>query len=116
MYKVSSISTIEKHTSFYSSNFINPPFGLSFSNSDIQKTKAWNRNIEIHFNRNGAKKWAELTKNNIGKQIAIVIDNQIYNMPEINNAINGGVAQITGLKDESFAISISESLNASVPE
>lgn len=86
------------------------------SNSDIQKTKAQNRNVEIHFNMNGAKKWAEMTKKNMGNHVAFVIDNQIYNMPEINNAINEGVAQITGLKDEAFAKSISASLNSSIPE
>jgi preprotein translocase subunit SecD len=91
---------------------INP----AISNSDIQKTKARNRNVEIYFNINGAKKWAEMTKKNIGNQVAFVIDNQIYNMSEISSVINEGVAQITNLKDEAFATGVSESLNASLPE
>ncbi len=62
----------------------------------------------------GAKKWADLTKQNIGKTIAFIIDNQIYTMPVINGEIKHGVALITGLKNETFAKNISESLNSSI--
>ena len=45
----------------------------------------------------GASKFAEATKENVGKQIAIVYDSQIISAPTVNEAITGGQAQITGM-------------------
>ncbi len=45
----------------------------------------------------GKTKFAEATKANVGKQIAIVYDNQILSAPKVNEAITGGKAQITGM-------------------
>ncbi len=42
-------------------------------------------------------KFAEATKENVGKQIAIVYDSQIISAPTVNEAITGGQAQITGM-------------------
>jgi len=64
----------------------------------------------------GAKKWADFTKQNIGKTIAFTIDNQVYSMPIINGEIKQGIAMITGLNSESIAKNISESLNLSIPK
>jgi preprotein translocase subunit SecD len=83
--------------------------------SSIKKTKANGNNVEIYFNLKGAKKWAEFTKQNIGKMIAFVIDNQIYSMPMINGEIKNGIAMITGLNNEINAKNISEALNFSLP-
>ena len=47
----------------------------------------------------GKEKFAEATKNNVGKQIAIVYDNQVLSAPNVNEAITGGQAQITGMSD-----------------
>ena len=60
----------------------------------------------------GANKWADLTKKNIGKTLAFIIDNQIYTMPVINTEIRNGVALINGLENETFSKNISESLNS----
>ena len=49
--------------------------------SDIYETVCKGQNIEIHFSSVGAMKWAEMTRNNIGKMVAFTIDNQIYTMP-----------------------------------
>jgi preprotein translocase subunit SecD len=84
--------------------------------ASLKKTKANGKNVEIYFNLEGAKKWADFTKQNIGKTIAFTIDNQIYCMPLINGEIKHGIAMITGLNNENIAKSISESLNLSIPK
>jgi SecD/SecF fusion protein len=84
--------------------------------ASINSTKANGKNVEIYFNWEGAKKWADFTKQNIGKTIAFTIDNQIYSMPIINGEIKQGIAMITGLNNESIAKNISESLNLSIPK
>ena len=52
--------------------------------------------ISIVFTKNGAKKFYLLTKENIGKPIAIVIGKQIVSMPTVNSEIIGGKASISG--------------------
>lgn len=44
----------------------------------------------------GAKTWARLTKDNVGRSIAIVLDNYVYSAPKVNGEITGGQSQITG--------------------
>ncbi len=68
--------------------------------SDIKKTKVKGNNVEIYFNLEGANKWANLTKENIGKSIAFIIDKQIYTMPVINNEIRNGMAIINGFNSK----------------
>jgi preprotein translocase subunit SecD len=82
--------------------------------SDINNTKCNGNNVEIHFNMKGAKKWAELTKNNIGKMVAFTIDNQIYTLPKIMAEIRTGEALINGIPNEATAKIISETLNSSI--
>jgi len=86
------------------------------NNSDIKKAKANGNNVVISFNLSGAKKWAKMTKNNVGNTVAFVIDNQIYSMPRVSGEIKGGMAWISGLENKSIAKEISESLNASITE
>lgn len=52
--------------------------------------------VSIEFNKEGSKQFAEVTKNNIGKRLAIVLDNKVKTAPNIREAILGGEAQITG--------------------
>ena len=47
-------------------------------------------------NAEGSKAWARLTKENIGRQIAIVLDEMVYSAPNVNDEITGGRSQITG--------------------
>jgi preprotein translocase subunit SecD len=86
------------------------------NNSDIKKAKANGNNVDIEFNLKGARKWADMTKNNAGNMVAFVIDNQIYAMPKVVSEINRGIAVIYGLENELIAKGISESLNASITE
>ncbi len=52
--------------------------------------------VTMAMNSEGAKKWARLTKNNIGQQIAIVLDNYVYSYPVVQTEISGGRSSITG--------------------
>jgi SecD/SecF fusion protein len=52
--------------------------------------------INMAFNGDGARRFAEVTAANIGKPFAIVLDKQVISAPRINSAITGGSGQITG--------------------
>ncbi|AHF12709.1 preprotein translocase subunit SecD [Barnesiella viscericola DSM 18177] len=52
--------------------------------------------VSMTMNAEGAKTWEKLTRDNIGNAIAIVLDNQVYSFPNVNQAITGGSSQITG--------------------
>ncbi|MFT7538095.1 MAG: SecD/SecF fusion protein [Lysobacterales bacterium] len=52
--------------------------------------------ISLKLNKEGAKEFGALTKNNIGRRLAILLDDQVLSAPNINEAILGGSAQITG--------------------
>ena len=52
--------------------------------------------VNMSMNAEGAKTWAKLTKNNIGKSIAIVLDGYVYSFPTVQSEIRGGRSQITG--------------------
>jgi preprotein translocase subunit SecD len=67
--------------------------------------------VEIRFNLKGARKWAEMTRNNIGKTVAITIDDRVYALPTVMAEIKEGRAMISGLENEDTALKISEALN-----
>ena len=52
--------------------------------------------VNMRMNDSGAQAWATLTRNNIGRPIAIVLDNNVYSFPNVNNEITGGSSEITG--------------------
>jgi SecD/SecF fusion protein len=52
--------------------------------------------IEMSMNSEGAKTWARLTKANVKKSIAIVLDGYVYSFPTVQNEITGGRSSITG--------------------
>jgi len=52
--------------------------------------------VSMTMNSTGAAKWEVITEQNIGKQIAIVMDGQVYSYPNVQNKISGGSSQITG--------------------
>ena len=55
-----------------------------------------NPEVSMSMNGEGASAWARMTGDNIGKQIAIVLDGMIYSYPVVNSKIEGGSSQITG--------------------
>ena len=52
--------------------------------------------VSMKMNTEGARKWAQMTKANMGKAIAIVLDGVVYSAPRVNSEIDGGSSQITG--------------------
>ncbi|MBO4596230.1 MAG: protein translocase subunit SecD [Bacteroidales bacterium] len=52
--------------------------------------------VSMSMNAEGANIWAHLTKDNIGKQIAIVLDGTVYSYPTVNSEITGGNSEISG--------------------
>ena len=52
--------------------------------------------VSMSMNTDGARRWALLTKQNIGKSIAIVLDGYVYSAPNVQTEITGGNSQITG--------------------
>ncbi len=52
--------------------------------------------VSMVMNTEGARKWATLTKQNIGRGIAIVLDGYVYSAPRVNGEIAGGRSEITG--------------------
>lgn len=55
--------------------------------------------VTLQFNEEGAKKFADLTARNVGRQIAILLDGNVLTAPRVSEPITGGNAQITGSKD-----------------
>ena len=52
--------------------------------------------VSMTMNSDGARRWAELTKANVGKAIAIVLDGVVYSAPRVNGEISGGQSSISG--------------------
>lgn len=55
-----------------------------------------NAAVYMNMNNEGARKWADLTKNNKGNAIAIIMDGLVYSYPNVNGMITGGRSQISG--------------------
>ena len=52
--------------------------------------------VSMKMNTEGARRWAQMTKANVGKAIAIVLDGVVYSAPRVTGEIAGGSSQITG--------------------
>ena len=52
--------------------------------------------VSMRMNDEGARQWSRITGQNIGKAIAIVLDDQVYSFPNVNSQIDGGSSQISG--------------------
>ncbi len=52
--------------------------------------------VTMSMNAEGSKVWARLTRENVGRAIAIVLDNYVYSAPRVNSEIKGGNSEITG--------------------
>ena len=59
--------------------------------------------IDIAFTEKGTKDFAEVTRENVGKKLAMIIDGRIYSAPIIRSPITGGTAQINGSFSEQEA-------------
>ena len=52
--------------------------------------------VSMEMNSDGARRWSQITKQNIGRGVAIVLDDAVYSAPRILTQIDGGNSQITG--------------------
>ena len=64
--------------------------------ADFSQTGGAYANVSMSMNAEGAQKWQRITKDNIDKSIAIVLDGFVYSFPTVQNEIAGGNSQITG--------------------
>jgi len=68
---------------------------ITDARADFSQTSAY-ANVSMTMNAEGSQIWARMTKDNIGKSIAISLDGYIYSFPTVNTEITGGSSQITG--------------------
>jgi protein-export membrane protein SecD len=68
--------------------------------------------VELKFSTDGAKKFGDITKRNVGKVVAIALDNQLVEAPRVNEPIYGGSAVITGEFTTQQAKTLQIQLNA----
>ncbi|MDR3142232.1 MAG: protein translocase subunit SecDF [Tannerellaceae bacterium] len=65
--------------------------------ADFAQTPGRNeQEVSMTMNAEGAKAWARLTKENINRSIAIILDDLVYSAPTVQNEITGGRSNITG--------------------
>ena len=68
---------------------------ITDARADFSQFSAY-ANVSMSMNAEGAKTWQRLTKDNIGKSVAIVLDGFVYSFPTVQTEIAGGNSQITG--------------------
>jgi len=68
--------------------------------------------VALEFDSEGSKMFADITRRNVGKSVAIFLDNQILSYPRVDSAIEGGKAVIQGNFTTDEAKQLSVSLNA----
>ncbi|MCO5247555.1 MAG: protein translocase subunit SecD, partial [Chitinophagales bacterium] len=76
----------------------NKPFidGSAVTNSKADIDQFGRTYIGMEMNGEGARKWKKMTGDNVGKNIAIVVDRVVYSAPNVENEISGGNSSITG--------------------
>jgi preprotein translocase subunit SecD len=71
--------------------------GDALTNAEVRIGSQFNEPyVSIEFDREGAQRFERITSENVGKRLAIVLDDTIYSAPAIRERISGGKAQITG--------------------
>ena len=83
-----------------------PLDGGAVTDARVQYGNSGNPEVSMSMNAEGANTWARMTKDNIGRQIAIVLDGMVYSYPTVQSEISGGSSQITG----DFTVEESEDL------
>jgi preprotein translocase subunit SecD len=67
--------------------------------------------IAVTFTEGGRKHFADVTRQNIGKRLAIIIDKQVYSAPVIRTEIPGGKAELSGHFSQREAEDLSKKIN-----
>lgn len=86
--------------------------GKSLVKSDVTYDNMGKPQIAFELNASGAQKFAEVTRENVGRQLAIVLDGEVQTSPKINSEIPGGRGVITGNYTTDDAKKMSTLLNA----
>ena len=84
---------------------------ITDARADFSQTSSY-ANVSMSMNAEGAKAWQRVTKENIGKSIAIVLDGFVYSFPTVQNEIAGGNSQITGNFTVEEAKDLANTLNS----
>jgi len=69
---------------------------ITDASGDFSQRGGSSADVSMSMNSEGAQIWARLTKDNIGRSIAIVLDDNVYSAPTVNQEITGGRSQIYG--------------------
>lgn len=70
--------------------------GETITNAGFDFDQTGKTNVTLEMNPTGARIWADLTKANVNRSIAIVVDNTVYSAPNVNEPIEGGRSSISG--------------------
>lgn len=70
--------------------------GKAVSDASANYDNLRGNEVSMRMNPEGARAWARVTGANVGRQVAIVLDDQVYSAPNVNQAIEGGQSSITG--------------------
>ena len=70
--------------------------GDAVTSASVESDAFKGQTVNMKMNDRGAREWANITRNNIGRPIAIVLDDAVYSYPNVNNEITGGSSEITG--------------------
>ena len=84
---------------------------ITDARADFGQTSAY-ANVSMTMNAEGARDWQLITRDNIGKSIAIVLDGYVYSFPTVQNEIAGGNSQITGNFTVEEAKDLANTLNS----
>lgn len=84
---------------------------ITSARDDFSQTSAY-ANVSMTMSAEGAKAWQRITKDNIGKSIAIVLDGLVYSFPTVQNEIAGGNSQIKGNFTPEEAKDLANTLNS----
>ena len=70
--------------------------GKAVSDASANYDNLRGNEVSMRMNPEGARAWARITAANINRQVAIVLDDQVYSAPNVNSVIEGGQSSITG--------------------
>ena len=86
--------------------------GKNIDRARAMRDQMGQRTISLTFNTQGAEDFKRVTENNVGRQLAIVLDGKLYCAPNIKEAISGGSASIFGNFTDEEAQTVANALQA----
>ena len=86
--------------------------GKNIDKARAMRDQMGQRSISLTFNTQGAEDFKRVTENNVGRQLAIVLDGKLYCAPNINEPIAGGSASISGNFTDEEAQTVANALQA----